>query len=142
MSYDLCRKSPHIAQVPKLLDRIGATGALVCAVHCALLPAALALLPAVGIAVRLGERFEIGFVIYAALLGLYTLVRGYRQHRHIAGLGLFLAGLIALVAGIAIEHFDPSRVVHAIAMGSGGFLVGAAHLKNIRLSCVHCGHTN
>ena len=33
-----------------LLDRIGASGSLLCAIHCALLPLLIALLPSLGIA--------------------------------------------------------------------------------------------
>ena len=50
-----------------LLDRIGATGSLVCAVHCAALPLLIALLPSLGIATWLGDDFERGFVIFASL---------------------------------------------------------------------------
>ena len=60
-----------------LLDRLGATGSLLCAIHCALLPVLIAVLPTLGIAAWLGgEGFELGFVLFASLLGLYTMVDG------------------------------------------------------------------
>ena len=79
-----------------LLDRLGATGSLVCAIHCALLPLLIALLPSLGIAAWLGDGFERGFVLFATLLGLFTLVWGYRRHRAVRALGLLLPGLAAL----------------------------------------------
>ena len=41
-----------------LLDRLGATGSLLCAIHCALLPLLIAALPSIGVATWLGEDFE------------------------------------------------------------------------------------
>ena len=52
---DAIRKPAHA------LDRLGATGSLLCAIHCALLPLVIALLPSLGIAVWLGDGFERGF---------------------------------------------------------------------------------
>ena len=78
------------------LDRLGATGSLLCAIHCALLPLVIALLPSLGIATWLGDGFERGFVVFATLLGLFTLIWGYRRHRAVRALGLLLPGLATL----------------------------------------------
>jgi hypothetical protein len=70
---------PHACARPKpspLLDRLGAAGSLLCALHCALLPLAIAVLPALGIALWSSEAFEIGFVIFATLHGVVTQVQG------------------------------------------------------------------
>ena len=40
-----------------LLDRIGATGSLICAIHCALIPLAVALLPSLGVALWLAVLY-------------------------------------------------------------------------------------
>ena len=45
----------------RLLDHIGAAGSLLCAIHCALLPVAIAFLPSLGIATWPGDGFEVGF---------------------------------------------------------------------------------
>ena len=126
-----------------LLDRLGATGSLVCAVHCALLPLVIALLPSLGIAVWLGEDFEQGFVVFASLLGLFTLAWGYRRHRAVRALGLLLPGLAALWLGVLYAPLHHTLVPHAITMTFGGSLVGLAHLANLRLVHVHdtaCAH--
>ncbi|GAA5011665.1 MerC domain-containing protein [Pseudoluteimonas lycopersici] len=128
-----------------LLDRIGATGSLVCAVHCALLPLLIALLPSLGIAAWLGDDFERGFVIFATLFGLAILAWSYRRHRTLRALALLLPGLVALWAGILVAPLHHSLVPHALVMTLGGTLVGLAHLANLRLnhghvhdaSCVH-----
>lgn len=128
-----------------LLDRIGATGSLVCAVHCALLPLLIAALPSLGVAVWLGEGFERVFVVFATLLGLFSVVWGYRRHRAVRALGLLLPGLVVLWLGVLYAPLHHALVPHAIAMTFGGTLVGLAHLANLRLNHGHvhdasCAH--
>jgi hypothetical protein len=129
----------------RLLDRIGATGSLVCAIHCALLPLVIAVLPSLGIAVWLGDGFEQAFVLFATLLGVFSMVWGYRRHGAIRALGLLLPGLAVLWAGVLYAPLHHALVPHAVAMTLGGTLVGLAHVANLRLnhghvhdaSCVH-----
>jgi hypothetical protein len=133
------------ARPPSLLDRLGATGSLLCAVHCALLPALIALLPSLGIAAWLDNGFERGFVAFATLLGLFTLVWGYRRHRAVRALWLLLPGLSLLWLATGYEPLHHAVVPHAIVMTLGGTLVGLAHLANLRLNHghvhdAHCAH--
>ena len=51
-----------------LLDRFGATGSLLCAVHCAVLPLLLALAPSLGLSVWLGDGVERAVVVFVTLL--------------------------------------------------------------------------
>jgi len=135
--------SPPPRRPTPLLDRLGATGSLVCAIHCALLPLAIAGLPSLGIATWLGEGFEQGFVVFATLLGLFTLAWGYRHHRAVRALGMLVPGLAALWIGVLYEPIHHALIPHALTMTLGGTLVGFAHLANLRLvhvhdeSCVH-----
>lgn len=134
-----------VPRPPSLLDRLGATGSLLCAIHCALLPLLIALLPSIGIAAWLGEGFEQGFVMFATLLGLSTLVWGYRRHRAVRALWLLLPGLAALWLGVGYAPLHHAVVPHAVVMTLGGTLVGLAHLANLRLNHVHvhdatCAH--
>jgi hypothetical protein len=127
------------------LDRLGATGSLVCAIHCALLPVLIAVLPSLGIAVWLGEGFERVFVTFASLLGVFTLVWGYRRHRVVRALGILIPGLAALWIGVLYAPLHHAVIPHAITMTLGGTLVGAAHLANLRLNHGHvhnasCAH--
>ena len=128
-----------------LLDRIGASGSMICAVHCALMPFALALLPTIGLAAWLGEGFDLWFVSFVTLFGLFVLVRSYRRHRALRALALLLTGLAVLWAAVLFPPLHHALVPHAVAMTFGGTLVGLAHLANLRLnhghvhdaSCVH-----
>lgn len=121
----------------RLLDRFGAAGSIVCAIHCALLPLVIAMLPSLGVAAWLGEGFERGFVVFASLLGVFSLAWGYRRHRAIRALGLLVPGLAALWLGVLYLPLHQSVVPHAVAMTLGGTLVGLAHITNLRLNHGH-----
>lgn len=128
-----------------LLDRVGATGSLVCAAHCALLPLVIAALPSLGVAAWLGDGFEQAFVWFATLLGLFSVAWGYRRHRALRALGLMLPGLVVLWVAVLYAPLHHALLPHAIAMTLGGTLVGLAHLANLRLNHGHvhdasCAH--
>ncbi|MFT4197747.1 MAG: MerC domain-containing protein [Pseudoxanthomonas sp.] len=127
------------------LDRFGAAGSLACAVHCALLPLLIALLPALGLSALLGDGFEIGFVVFATLLGVSSLVMGWRRHRLLTALGLLAMGLGLLWVGVFYPPLHHSLEPHALTMTAGGTLVGLAHVLNLRLNHRHvhgpdCAH--
>ncbi len=128
------RPLPTASHPHPLLDRLGATGSLLCAIHCALLPLLIALLPSLGIAAWLGDGFERGFVIFASLVGIFSLAWGYRRHRAVRALGLLLPGLAALWVAILYPPLHHALVPHAIAMTLGGTLVGLGHLATLRLN--------
>lgn len=129
----------------RLLDRIGAYGSLLCALHCALLPVAIALLPSLGIALIGSERLELAFTVFASGIGLFSLVLGYRRHRAVRALSLLLAGLAVLWFAVLYPPLHQAQLAHAVAMTLGGTLIGLAHLANLRLNHGHvhdasCAH--
>ncbi|QQQ00007.1 MerC domain-containing protein [Lysobacter enzymogenes] len=128
-----------------LIDRIGALGSLLCAVHCALLPLAIALIPSLGLVSLASDRFELAFVAFATVLGAFSLIWGYRRHHAVRALWLLVPGLALLWVGVLYAPLHHSVVPHAIAMTIGGALVGLAHLANLRLNHGHihsasCAH--
>ena len=138
-------QTPPPGATRSLLDRLGATGSLVCAIHCALLPLLISALPSLGVAAWLGDDFERGFVLFATLLGLFSVVWGYRRHGAVRALSLLLPGLAALWTGVLYAPLHHALVPHAIAMTLGGTLVGLAHVANLRLNHGHvhdasCAH--
>lgn len=127
------------------LDRFGAAGSLACALHCALLPLLIAALPSLGLAIWLSDGVELGFVVFATLLGGFSLLWGYRRHRALRALGLLLPGLAVLWAAVLYAPLHETVVPHAVAMTFGGTLVGVAHVLNLRLNHGHvhdasCAH--
>jgi hypothetical protein len=119
------------------VDRLGSVGATLCAVHCALLPFALALLPVLGLGILASAGFELGFVGFATLMAISSLWHGYRHHRAYHAFLLLVPGLAALWSGIFVEVLHHQRLPHAITMSIGGVLVSLAHLANMRLSAGH-----
>lgn len=130
-----------VANLSRRADRFGFAVSLLCAIHCALLPVAIVLLPSLGlslgVATLASDRFEEGFVLFATLFGLFTLVMGYRRHRVVRALGLLVPGLALLWVGVLYPPLHHSVLPHAVAMTIGGTLVGLAHLANLRLVHVH-----
>lgn len=134
-----------LATLRHLLDRFGATGSLLCAVHCAVLPLVLALAPSLGLSFWLGDGVEVSIVVFVTLLGLSSLVMGYRRHKAMHALALLLPGLALLWLGLLYDPLHHAVVPHAVVMTLGGTLVGIAHLVNLRLNHGHvhdasCAH--
>lgn len=129
----------------RLLDRFGATGSMICAVHCALTPVLLAAIPSLGLSIWLGDSIERGFVVFVTVVGLFSLMWGYRRHRAFRALTLLLLGLALLWAGLLYAPLHESVVPHAVVMTLGGAFVGLAHIVNLRLNHWHvhdasCAH--
>lgn len=125
-----------------MADRFGATASFLCAVHCALLPFVIAVLPALGLAFLADHAIERGFVVFACTLATTMLLLGYRRHRRLNALFVLLPALILLLAGVIVD-FEQAAVTHAWLVSTGGSLLALAHLVNLRLSHVHdanCSH--
>jgi hypothetical protein len=119
-----------------LLDRLGATGSMLCAVHCAALPLVLAIAPAIGAGFA-SPVFEIGFIAFASVLGLTSLILGYLQHRVHRALLFLVPGIALLWCAVLVEPLHENMLGHAVAMACGGTLIAIAHLLNLRLSHAH-----
>lgn len=135
----------HSHRPHSLFDRFGATGSLLCALHCALTPLLLAALPSLGLSLWFDGSVEGALVAFVSLLGVFSLGWSYRRHRALRALGLLLPGLVALWAGLLYAPLHESAVPHAVVMTFGGTLVGLAHLLNLRLNHGHvhdasCAH--
>lgn len=135
------------ATAPRLgnvVDRVGATASLLCAIHCMLLPFVLAALPLIGLGFLAGHTFERVFVTCAALLAAFSIVMAYRQHGRPHALLLMVPGIALLITGIAID-LDAHVAIHTACVVSGGLLVASAHVTNLVLAhrhrhstCTHC----
>ena len=129
------------------VDSLGSVGAVLCAVHCALLPFALALLPFVGLGILASSGFEVGFVLFATALAIFSLWHGHRRHRAYRAMAILTPGLVALWLGVFLPAIHDRAWAHALTMSLGGTLVALAHLVNLRLTQEHvhnenCAHTH
>ena len=124
--------------IARWVDQLGSAGAVLCAIHCALLPVALVLLPMLSLGVLASPGFEIGFVSFATLLASASLWHGYTHHRAYHAFLWLLPGLSLLWSGILVPALHHPLLAHALTMSLGGALVSIAHLQNMRLSRGHC----
>lgn len=127
------RPSAQAQRLQHTGDRIGMWASLVCAVHCALLPLVLALLPMLGLGALDLVDIDQAFVVFATVLGVTTLALGYRRHRAFGAWALLLPGL-ALVWANSFTALHDHSVWHAVMMVGGGLMIAAAHFLNFRLS--------
>ena len=119
-------------------DRFGFAASFLCALHCALLPLAAAVLPALGLNVGGWIDFDQAFVVFATVLGVTTLTVGYRRHRAFRAWALLVPGLAMVWAG-AFPWLHDHGLAHALIMVAGGLLLAGAHLVNLRLSHARAG---
>ena len=118
------------------LDRIGVVASCACAVHCALMPALLGLLPLVGLGWLAEERTEWILVCASSAVGVTSLLPSYlRQHRRASPSATFAGGMALIVAGRVL--FEARAGVEAASVVSGAVLVASAHFLNRRL-CRSC----
>ena len=135
----------RVSPIAVAADRVGATASFLCAVHCALLPFVIALLPLIGLGFLADHRFERIFVACAAALTSVTIVTAWRRHRKLHALFLLIPGIALLLAGIVID-IEHQEWLHTAMVVCGGVLVASAHVTNLVLSHRHvhtaeCGHT-
>ena len=114
-------------------DRVGVAAATVCAVHCAVLPLALGLAPALGLKAGGWVDFDQAFVVFASLLAATTLALGYRRHREFRAWALLVPALALVWLGSFTALHDHT-LGHLVVMVVGGLLLAAAHLVNLRLT--------
>ena len=119
-----------------LVDRVGAAASFLCAVHCALLPFVLALLPLIGLEFLAGHTFERIFVASAAVLASASILFAYRRHRRPHALFLMVPGIALLLFGIAI-NLDVHVLLHTVSVVTGGLLLAGAHVTNLVLAHRH-----
>jgi hypothetical protein len=116
------------------LDRLGAGISFACAIHCAIMPFVIAILPFVGYSFLANERLEnmiIGLSILLAAVSVWSGVRVHGQHRI---LFLFGAAFVLIIVGRAFAQ-GPIQLACTVP---GGLLFVCGHFVNHRLR--HRGH--
>ena len=126
----------RVSAIAVAADRVGATASFLCAVHCALLPFVIALLPLIGLGFLADHRFERIFVACAAALASVTIITAWRRHRKLHALFLLVPGIALLLAGIVID-IEQREWLHTSMVVCGGVLVASAHVVNLVLSHRH-----
>ena len=113
-------------------DRLGATVATLCAVHCALLPLAMVFLPALGLEFLASHAFEGFFLVFTSVFAALSVGPSLRAHGKFFAWPLLVAGLAILFAERFVPAIHDHPVLHALTMTTAGCLVAVAHLLNLR----------
>ena len=128
----------ELARLGKL-DRAGATASFLCAIHCALMPLVVTILPLLGLGFLSSEPVEWALLTASATLGSLSLCLGFRKHRKRRTFMVLAIALAIMVAG-RVFHEHHFGAWGPILMVIGGMTMMGAHLLNHRLchSCATC----
>jgi MerC mercury resistance protein len=118
----------------RVLDRLGMSASLACAVHCAVLPLLLAALPAIGLAWLDSAWVDWTMVALAAVIALRAHRGGFKLHRSCLPSAVAVAGLLAIVTTICLLKGSAS---HHYVQASGAVVVASSHFLNRHL-CPNC----
>lgn len=111
------------------LDVAGGAASAACAVHCALIPIAFALLPSASHSIVHNRVLETIFIAVAALFATFVIGHASRRHRQPLALALLLLGLVVMSFSLFAPGHSHSGG-HALAAACGGMLIAAAHWTN------------
>lgn len=113
-------------------DALGITASLACAIHCALLPILFTTLPVFGINIIENKIFEISMVVFAFVIGIYSLYHGWRKHHHrLLPITVFLVGFVFLILKLFFVQFENWLLLPAVTG------IVAAHVINHQACKVH-----
>jgi len=111
-------------RVARAADRVGAVVGFLCALHCALVPLLLGVLPALGLGFLAGLALELALLAVAGVVAAVAVVHAVRRHRGRGVVGGLVVGFALLVAGVLVEdqhlaHAPPDTAPTALPGGSG-----------------------
>ena len=121
------------------LDRAGMTASFLCAIHCALMPLVVTLLPLLGLTFLASEPIEWALLASSATLGTLSLCMGFREHRSRRVFAILGVALALLVVG-RIGHSHGAQLWNVLLLVAGGLTMMGAHIFNHTLcrSCRRC----
>lgn len=109
-------------------DKMGIATSIICAIHCALLPALTATLPVFGIDIIHNALFEWSMIVLAFFVGVYSLYHGFiKHHRNLTPVYIFAAGFIFLVLKQFFKQYE------YVFLGIAVLLIISAHYYNYQL---------
>ena len=118
-------------------DRAGMTASLACAIHCAIVPVALAALPALGLAWLDSPWVDWSMVVLAMVIALRAHRNGYHLHRRCLPAAVAFFGVLTIVVTICLLE---GSATHHYIQASGAVIIAGSHLLNHQFckSCATC----
>jgi hypothetical protein len=121
------------------LDDIGIGASFICAIHCALLPLLLIVLPLTGLGFLHSKVLDFILLGTSFIIGCFALLRGYRKYHHKKNaILLFALGFPILVIG----HFFFKNISGIVMIVIAASLIITAHWINSKamrgnINCIH-----
>lgn len=119
-------------------DALGIAASVACAIHCAVLPLVITSLPILGINIINNFWFEILMIFIALIIGIYSLMHGFKKHHHqLLPIGIFTTGILLLLLKQVLHQYQLWFLIPAVV------LIVSAHFINYRQcrKADHC-HTS
>ena len=124
-----------------ILDKLAIGLSTLCAVHCLLLPAALAILPSLALFSVGDESFHLLLIYLVLPTSVVALTLGCQRHKERRMLLWGSAGLLVLTATAMLGHDLLGETLEKVATLAGTILVATAHLINYRCcQAADCKH--
>lgn len=112
-------------------DNAGMTASILCAVHCAIVPLLITVLPLAGLGFLATPWIEWSMIALALLIGSYAIGLSYfRVHHKKLPVAFLAAGFLVIIGGHIFTHGGRE----AIVVPTGGLLIAFAHFINYRYS--------
>ncbi|MDF7822868.1 MerC domain-containing protein [Pontiellaceae bacterium B12227] len=139
-----------------ILDRLAIGMAVVCGIHCLMMPIIIALLPIVTASFFAHEHFHLWMLLFVLPTTGFSIFMGCREHKDKWTATLSLTGLGIMIAVTAIEYATHSSCATCAGCSRsstapvppsawfntiGGLFLASAHVRNFKLcrnsSCHH-----
>lgn len=121
----------------KILDLLGISASLICAVHCVLPPVLIAFSAAGIIPFLEKPLLELIILSGALVFALLSLVPSFRNHKNPVPLFIAFVGFLS----IGIGHIFHSHAFEIVFMLLGGVLLAVAHYRNWKLNASCDGYS-
>lgn len=108
------------------LDFIGFMTSLLCAIHCAVLPLLISILPLAGFQFIKNPLFEFSIIFLSFILASVALLRGFKKHKNRLPLLIISSGFVLIFFG----HLFESSWFGIIMLTLGAMAIGLAHYLN------------
>ena len=118
------------------LDHLGIAASVACAIHCALLPFVISILPLIGLEFLANTWVEITMIGLSVIIGIWSLTKSLHHHRNIIPIILLVLGFTLIANG----HFLWQEM-EAILVPLGGITIAVAHYINWKYNRV-CSYKN
>lgn len=121
--------------ITKKLDHLGMGVSFVCAIHCAVLPVLVGVLPLIGLELLAHPVFETAIIITSLIIGATAILRAWKRHHKPQPAFIMLIGFTLILAG----RFLADESHEWLFLSVGGITVAVSHYFNWLLdrSCHH-----